>query len=80
MDPTCPECEKAGLESTVEMHTAMGGFGPIRPFKDWKGDLHLHDPSDVTTHYSCSNKHSWIVTEKTPCPVPGCTWDPEAGG
>lgn len=75
---TCPQCVENGEPSRVEMHTAVGSFGPIRPFEDHEGRLHLHDPTPATTHYSCSRGHSWAVDEATPCPVPGCGWEPPA--
>ncbi len=72
----CPVCEASAETSTVDMHTAVGGFNPIAVTEDAEGRLHFHDTSEVTTNCSCSNGHTWTVTEKTPCPVEGCTWSP----
>jgi hypothetical protein len=79
-DPVCPDCEKLGLTSTVTEHTAMGAFSPIRPILGEDGELHIHDPTEFTAHYACTNKHDWVVTGVMECPVENCSWKPSDDG
>lgn len=64
----CPECVEAGLRSTVRDQGGMVTLVGYHPYYDEDGLYHSHDPNTRTTIFVCSNKHSWIVKSKSPCP------------
>ena len=58
----CPECQKAGLKSTVQELHATRTLLHCPVTWDEDGNEHHHDSNITTQHYSCSQGHSW--TEK----------------
>ncbi|KKM73649.1 hypothetical protein LCGC14_1408380 [marine sediment metagenome] len=68
----CPECEKAGLKSTIYdpggyFITAMC----VQSFWDEDGKRHVHDGNWRTKSYSCSNGHRWSESWRPKCPTCG---------
>lgn len=73
----CPECEKAGLKSTI--YDPGGGFSTamfVQRYYDEDGKLHIHDPNYTSVIYECSNGHEWDGARKNKCP----SCDYEGGG
>jgi hypothetical protein len=67
----CPECQAAGLKSTV---TSDGGGVTLmayQPFWDEQGRRHNHDPNATQTRYRCSNGHHWQTRVFKTC---WCGW------
>lgn len=63
----CPECEKLGLKSMVFVGSSTITCLMYQHFYDEEGREHFHDPNMTTTHYSCSNGHSWIDQSRNKC-------------
>lgn len=75
----CPECVKAGTPSRVLVGGSSSTCMYCAPHYDEEGVYHFHDANTITSHYSCSNGHSWTTGHRGKCPVKGCDWNkPEA--
>jgi hypothetical protein len=63
----CPTCADKGLKSCVTERGSESTLAYSEPFWDEEGRYHNHDPNTVTTHYECSNGHSWTVATRSKC-------------
>jgi len=68
----CPLCIEEGKTSTLREHglsrTMLGGNFSTH---DEDGKRHHHNPNRVTTNYTCSKGHGFVVKRRTPC---WCGW------
>jgi len=63
----CPKCKEDGLESFVFEGSSTIALMGCFVYYDKEGNRHIHDPNIITTHYTCSNGHSWVEQTKNKC-------------
>ncbi len=65
----CPICKKNNEKSTVNDNGGMSTLMGFITTYDEEGNEHHHDRNRITTHYSCSNGHTFKGMRKgSPCP------------
>lgn len=67
----CPECEKQGLRSRINIGSGSTTAMWCPPFYDEDGRFHNHDSNTTTTNYWCSRGHHWVGKGKGSC---WCGW------
>ncbi len=68
----CPTCKKEGEKSNVFYENSTSTLLGYSPHWDYKGNYHNHDPNTTTSHYRCSNGHTWDEEHEKSCP--NCDW------
>lgn len=68
----CERCKEQGLKSRI-----YGGVGYTtamycQPYYDEDGKYHHHDMNSSSSHYNCSNGHSFTVSHEKSCS--NCDW------
>lgn len=68
----CPECEAAGLKSSVRLgeKRRIAATGDAQ-YWDEDDNFHHHTSQKLITPISCSNGHAWEHVGVTPCPTCG---------
>jgi hypothetical protein len=67
----CPECEKLGFKSCVYPNGCSVTAMCSNNYYDENGKYHVHNMNTRTTHYTCSNGHSWVEDTTGSC---WCGW------
>ena len=63
----CPECVQNNQKSRVKVGYSTCTLLKFTSFYDEDGNYHNHDPNTTTTHYSCSNGHTWVGRVQNKC-------------
>jgi hypothetical protein len=64
---TCPECVKEAKRSVVYVGASSVTCMMYEHYFDEDGKEHVHNPNTTSTHYSCSQGHSWVEGTRGKC-------------
>jgi len=74
----CEQCVEEGTKSRVtdrgSSKTLLGGSPS---YYDEEGVYHHHDPNKITTAYTCSNGHTFVIRRLGSCPNEDCDYGKE---
>lgn len=70
----CPVCAENNQTSIVKNYSSSSTLMYCQPYYDEQGNYHNHDSNKTTTHYKCSNGHSFTIKGHYGCKVKGCTF------
>lgn len=67
----CPQCREENKKSFVYSNGSTRTLLCANEFYDEEGIWHIHDSNITTSHYSCSNGHTFDKKTQGKCP---CGW------
>jgi hypothetical protein len=70
----CKECQDSGKTSRVYPGGSSVTAMHCPAYYDENGVYHHHNMNVMTTHYECSNGHSWSESTRNECPARSCDW------
>ena len=60
----CPKCEEEGKRSKVYVGGSSSTLLGWTPYYDEDGNYHNNDPNRITTNYSCSEGHNFMIVRR----------------